>query len=158
MKPSHLLRLTFFGLSTIIFKRRKPILGAIIVTDKCNLTCKHCAVSFNFHTPYPGTEALSLTKEQKKERLDEIARLIKQKYPILNLKSSFSAIASNSFPTPCYQCVVMENGKRSICGRCVEIEGLCEKCGYFFAAEYSMIFQGSIKTGLDMFSTYLKYL
>jgi MoaA/NifB/PqqE/SkfB family radical SAM enzyme len=116
------------------------------------------AVSFNFHTPYPGTEYLSLSKEQKKECLAEIARLIKQKYPIFNLKSAFSAIASNSFPTPCFQCVVMENGRQSICGRCVDIKGLCEKCGYFFAAEYSMIFHGSIKTGLDMLSTYLKYL
>jgi MoaA/NifB/PqqE/SkfB family radical SAM enzyme len=300
MKFSHLFRLTLFGLSTIIFKRKKPILGTIIVTEKCNLTCKHCAVnnmngviypyrqikqemnilyqqgvrilffcggetflwndqnktirdlvveakqmgffivnavtngtytldlpeadlillsldgnrvnhnlirgdtfdaiiknireamasniclymavntinlsdiqavseiakqekniravSFNFHTPYPGTEYLSLSKEQKKECLAEIARLIKQKYPIFNLKSAFSAIASNSFPTPCFQCVVIENGRQSICGRCVDIEGLCEKCGYFFAAEYSMIFHGSIKTGLDMLSTYLKYL
>ncbi|MDR1838141.1 MAG: radical SAM protein [Treponema sp.] len=300
MKTSYLLRLTLFGLSTIIFKRRKPILGTIIVTDKCNLTCKHCAVnningaiypyrqikqemnilyqqgvrilffcggetflwsdqnktirdlvveakqmgffivnvvtngtytldlpeadlillsldgnrvnhnlirgntfdtiiknireaassniclymavntinlsdiqtvseiakqetnvravSFNFHTSYPGTEYLSLSKEQKRERLDEIALLIKQKYPIFNLKSAFSAIADNSFTTPCYQCVVMENGRQSICGRCVDIEGLCEKCGYFFAAEYSMLFHGSIKTGLDMLWTYLKYL
>jgi MoaA/NifB/PqqE/SkfB family radical SAM enzyme len=116
------------------------------------------AVSFNFHTPYSGTESLSLTKTQKEECLGKIAELIKQKYPIFNLRSAFPAIASNLFQTPCYQCVVMENGKQTICGRCVEIDKLCEQCGYFFAAEYSLLFNGNIKVGFDMFSTYLKYL
>jgi Fe-coproporphyrin III synthase len=300
MKHSYLFRFIIFGLSTIIFKRKKPILGTIIVTDKCNLTCKHCAVnnisgvlypyqqikremnilyqqgvrilffcggetflwsdqdktirdlvveakqigffivnvvtngtftldlpeadlillsldgnrenhnlirgetfdtilnnirmasssniclymaintinrldiqavseiakqenniravSFNFHTPYSGTEHLSLTKAQKEECLEKITELIKQKYPIFNLRSAFSAIASNTFKTPCFQCVVMENGKQTICGRCVEIDKLCEQCGYFFAAEYSLLFHGNIKVGFDMLSTYLKYL
>ena len=300
MKISYLFWFIAFGLSTIILKRKKPILGTIIITDKCNLKCKHCsvnnvrgeiypykqirnemsmlyqqgirilffcggepflwqdqnknvrdlvieakqmgffivnvvtngtydlnlpeadlillsidgnrenhnlirgetfdnilnnirtattsniciymainamnygdiqavgeiakqeanvrAVSFNFHTPYPETEYLSLSKSQKKECLIEITRLIKKKYPVFNLKSAFSAIASNSFQTPCFQCVVMENGKQSICGRCIEVDKLCEKCGYFFAAEYSLLFNGNIRVGLDMISTYLKYL
>ena len=300
MKISYLFWFIAFGLSTIILKRKKPILGTIIITDKCNLKCKHCsvnnvrgeiypykqirnemsmlyqqgirilffcggepflwqdqnknvrdlvieakqmgffivnvvtngtydlnlpeadlillsldgsrenhnlirgetfdnilnnirtattsniciymainamnygdiqavgeiakqeanvrAVSFNFHTSYPETEYLSLSKSQKKECLIEITRLIKKKYPVFNLKSAFSAIASNSFQTPCFQCVVMENGKQSICGRCIEVDKLCEKCGYFFAAEYSLLFNGNIRVGLDMISTYLKYL
>jgi len=300
MKFSHLFRFVSFGLSTVIFKRKKPILGTIIVTDKCNLSCKHCAVnningvmypylqikqemnilyqqgirilffcggetflwndrnktirdlvieakqmgffivnavtngtftldlpeadlillsldgdrvnhnlirgetfdiilnnvrtaassniclymainnvnqsdiqavceiakqekniravSFNFHTPYSGTEYLSLTKEQKEECLCKIAELIKQKYPIFNLRSAFPAIASNTFQTPCFQCVVMENGRQTICGRCVDIDGLCAQCGYFFAAEYSLFFHGNIKVGFDMLSTYLKYI
>jgi MoaA/NifB/PqqE/SkfB family radical SAM enzyme len=116
------------------------------------------AVSFNFHTPYKGTECLSLTKEQKEECLDKITELIKLKYPVFNLRSAFSAIASNTFQTPCFQCVVMENGKQTICGRCVEIDNLCSQCGYFFAAEYSLLFHGNIKVGFDMLSTYLKYL
>jgi len=300
MKYSYIFRLITFGLSTIIFKQKKPILGTIIVTDKCNLTCKHCAVnnvkgimypyqqikqemyvlyqqgirilffcggetflwnehnktirdlvieakqmgffivnvvtngtfpldlpeadlillsldgdrlnhdlirgetfniilnnirtststniclymainninqsdiqavceiakwekniravSFNFHTPYSGTEYLSLTRTQKEKCLCKIAELIQQKYPIFNLRSAFPAIASNSFQTPCFQCVVMENGKQSICGRCVELDKLCTQCGYFFATEYSLLFHGNIRVGFDMLSTYLKYL
>ena len=299
MKFRHVLYFSFFWISTIIFRRKKPILGTIILTDKCNLSCKHCAVnnikgeiysyhqirndmkilydqgirilifcggepflwnnqnrnvrdlvieakqmgfltvnvvtngtfkldlpeadlilvsldgnreshnlirgeifdivlynirtaassnlclfmaintinfkdiqyvcdiavqekniravSFNFHTPYLGTEYLALTREQKEKCLENIKMLIKLKYPILNAQSAFSAIASNSFK-PFFLGRIIENGKQSICGRCIEIDRLCENCGYFFAAECSLIFNGSIKVAFDIFSTYKKYL
>lgn len=32
------------------------------------------------------------------------------------------------------------------------------QCGYFFAAEYSLVFQGNIRVVMDMASTYLKYI
>ncbi len=34
-----------FGVKTIWFKKRAPILGTVIVTDKCNLKCRHCSVN-----------------------------------------------------------------------------------------------------------------
>ena len=52
----------------------------------------------------------------------------------------------------------MENGKLSVCGRCVDVPGLCKKCGYFFAAEYSLLFSGKLKIGIDMIKTYMKYI
>jgi len=39
------LYLSGFGIKTILFKLKKPILGTIILTDYCNLACKHCAVN-----------------------------------------------------------------------------------------------------------------
>ncbi len=59
------------------------------------------AVSFNFHTPYPSTEELALTQEEKAECCDEISRLMAEGFPIFNLKSAFPHIIDNSFPTPC---------------------------------------------------------
>ncbi|MGJ7921696.1 radical SAM protein [Neobacillus sp. LXY-4] len=300
MKLKHLLKLGAFGISTVLFHRKKPILGTIIVTDKCNLHCKHCsvnnltavvhpyenikkemellykqgirilffcggetflwssenktlrdlvieakkmgfyivnvvtngtqkldlpeadlillsldgdrehhniirgntydiimknideatsdnicfymainkinkgciqhvcdvaknkakvkAVSFNFHTPYPDTVDLALSVDEKRRCCEEISELIDRGYPVFNLKSAFHYIVHNKFPTPCYQCVVMENGKLSICGRCIDVPGLCEKCGYFFAAEYTLIFNGKIKVTIDMLKTYLRYI
>lgn len=116
------------------------------------------AVSFNFHTPYPDTTALALTKEEKAECCAEITRMIKQGAPVFNLKSAFPYIINNSFPTPCHQCVVMENGRLSVCGRCIDVPGLCEQCGYFFAAEYTLLFSGKIRIIFDMLKTYLKYI
>lgn len=300
MKLSSLVKFSAFGLKTIIFRRKKPILGTIILTDKCNLSCKHCAVnnitavihpykqikremqslyemgirilffcggetflwqdndknlrdlvieakemgflivnvvtngtfpldlpeadlillsldggrenhnlirgdtydlilynirkatadniclymainqinkqdirqicnvaqsesniravSFNFHTPYPGTEELKLSVADKEECCWGIKNLMQQGYPIFNLISAFPYLIRNNFKTPCHQCVVMENGKLSVCGRCVDIPGLCEQCGYFFAAEYSLVFNGKIRVIWDMLCTYLKYI
>lgn len=116
------------------------------------------AVSFNFHTPYPGTEALALSVEDKKACCNEITALMKAGYPILNLKTAFPYLINNSFPTPCHQCVVMENGVISGCARCIKNEGLCEKCGYFFVAEYTLLFNGNIPMILEMLRTYTKYI
>lgn len=300
MKLSTLLRFSAFGLNTILLRRKKPILGTIILTDKCNLSCKHCAVnnitsvvypyrqikqemeflyregirilffcggetflwkdeekllrdlvieaksmgfllvnvvtngtitldlpeadlillsldggrekhniirgdtydtiinniknapaqniclymainkinkydiqtvgdiatseknvravSFNFHTPYPHTEALVLSTEEKQVCCNQISELLEQGYPIFNLKSAFPYIVNNTFPRPCYQCVVMENGQPSICGRCIRVENLCEQCGYFFVAEYALVFSGDFKVIIDMLKTYRKYI
>lgn len=131
------------------------------IEEVCN-TAKNMknirAVSFNFHTPYPDTKQLELTTTDKENCCNKISSLINDGYPIFNLKSAFPYIISNKFHTPCYQCVVLENGKQSICGRCIDIEGLCDKCGYFFAAEYSLVFSGNIKVIFDMLKTYLKYI
>ena len=116
------------------------------------------AVSFNFHTPYPDTKELALSVEEKQKCCGVIEAMMKEGAPIFNLKSAFPYLIHNNFPTPCYQCVVMENGKLSICGRCVDVPGLCEKCGYFFVAEYTLLFRGNLKIIFEMLVTYLKYI
>ncbi len=45
MKIKHFLYFAKFGLKTILWKRKDPILGTVILTDKCNLSCKHCSVN-----------------------------------------------------------------------------------------------------------------
>ena len=116
------------------------------------------AVSFNFHTPYPDTKKLALSAKEKAECCEVISNMMKKGSPIFNLRSAFKHLINNDFPTPCYQCVVIENGKVSICGRCIDVEGLCEKCGYFFVAEYTLLFSGNLKIIFEMLKTYLKYI
>ncbi|MCH5208728.1 MAG: radical SAM protein [Oscillospiraceae bacterium] len=116
------------------------------------------AVSFNFHTPYPDTAELALTKKEKEKCCRVISEMMKEGAPVFNLKSAFPYLINNSFPTPCRQCVVMENGKLSVCGRCISVDGLCEKCGYFFVAEYTLLFGGNVKIIAEMLKTYLKYI
>ena len=38
------------------------------------------------------------------------------------------------------------------------IRDRCSQCGYFFVAEYTLIFQGKPRIVLDMLKTYLKYI
>lgn len=116
------------------------------------------AVSFNFHTPYPDTAELALSKEGKQDCCNVISEMMKEGAPVFNIKSALPYLINNSFPTPCHQCVVIENGKISTCGRCIDVPGLCEKCGYFFVAEYTLLFSGKIKIILDVLRTYLKFI
>lgn len=116
------------------------------------------AVSFNFHTPYPDTKELALTKEEKAACCTTITQMMKEGAPVFNLKSAFPYLIENRFPTPCHQCVVIENGKLSTCGRCIEVPGLCDQCGYFFVAEYTLLFRGNPKIIFEMLRTYLKYI
>ena len=87
-----------------------------------------------------------------------IKRAMKAGAPIFNLRSALPYLVDNSFPTPCRQCLVIENGKISICGRCIDVPGLCEQCGYFFVAEYTLLFRGNPRIVADMLRTYLKYI
>ena len=131
------------------------------VRDVC-LTAKNtknvCAVSFNFHTPYPDTVSLALSREEKNACCRVISEMIDEGVPVFNLKSAFPYLINNSFPTPCYQCVVIEGGVLSTCGRCISVPGLCEQCGYFFVAEYTLLFSGKISIIIEMLKTYLKYI
>jgi MoaA/NifB/PqqE/SkfB family radical SAM enzyme len=45
MKSKDFFNLSWFGMKSIFLKQKKPILGTIILTDDCNLSCKHCAVN-----------------------------------------------------------------------------------------------------------------
>ena len=116
------------------------------------------AVSFNFHTPYPDTRELALSKEEKAACCKTISQMMKEGAPVFNLKSAFPYLIENKFPTPCHQCVVIENGKVSVCGRCIDVPGLCEECGYFFVAEYTLLFRGNRKIIFEMLKTYLRYI
>lgn len=116
------------------------------------------AVSFNFHTPYPDTRELALTKQDKAACCEVIKQMMKEGAPVFNLKSAFPYLIENKFPTPCHQCVVIEDGKVSVCGRCIDVPGLCEECGYFFVAEYTLLFRGNLKVVFEMLFTYLKYV
>ena len=116
------------------------------------------AASFNMHTPYPGTEHLALTREERRACCAELRRLIGQGYPILNLASTLDAVAENAWPTPCHQCVIVEDGHQWVCGRCAEVPGLCAQCGYLFSAELSLLFRGRPRVVADAVRTYGRYL
>lgn len=115
------------------------------------------SISFNFHTPYKNTKDLALSNEEKLFSINQIKQLIKENYPVFNLYSALDYYLKNNWSRPCFQCIVSENKKRFVCGRCVEEENLCDECGYLFAVEFSLLFKGNIKVIIDMLKTYKKY-
>lgn len=139
-----------------INKLNMPTVGDVIRTAETERNVR--AVSFNFHTPYPDTADLKLSRAEKRQCADVIAQAIKRGAPVFNLRSALPYLVDNTFPTPCRQCLVIENGKLSTCGRCVDIPGLCEQCGYFFVAEYTLLFRGNPRIMFDMLRTYPRYI
>ena len=125
-----------------------------LVKDNPNLK----SISFNLHTPYEGTEDLTLSQNEKIEVINKISKMIDEGYPVFNLKSALKYHIRNKWDRPCYHCLVSEGGKRYTCGRCIEIEGLCEKCGYLFVNEFTLLCKGNVKVIFDMLKTYLKYV
>jgi len=111
-------------------------------------------VSYNLHTPYPGTEALTLSPSQRRAVCARIDTLIRRRYPVLNLRSALPALAENSARKPCHQCILVEDGVQWTCGRCIEIPGLCDQCGFTFASELSMLFRGHPKVVIEVLRRY----
>lgn len=142
----------YMAVNKVNYKDIEPLCELVKVTPNLN------SISFNFHTPYKGTEWLSLSTEEKVQAVTSIKSAIKKGYPIFNLYSALDYYLSNKWDRPCYQCIVSENKQRFVCGRCVEIDGLCEQCGYLFAVEFSLLCKGNISVIFDMLKTYLKYV
>ena len=115
-------------------------------------------VSYNVHTPYPGTEDLTLSDDQRRDVCRRIRRLIHRGYPVLNFASAMSRVADFSAPRPCRQCVLVEDGEQWICGRCIDVPGLCEQCGFFFASELSLLFRGDARVLLEAVRRYRTFL
>jgi MoaA/NifB/PqqE/SkfB family radical SAM enzyme len=116
------------------------------------------AVSFNFLTPFPGTEELALSQDEKESCSRQICSYMEAGYPILNLKSCLPYLVEGTFPKPCEQMMVLDHGEELLCNRCIKEPGLCRECGYFETAEISMMFQGKITVITDALKTYRKYL
>ncbi|NTW71755.1 MAG: isoprenylcysteine carboxylmethyltransferase family protein, partial [Eubacteriaceae bacterium] len=66
-KLSSLVKFSYFGLTTVLFKRKTPLVGSIIITDKCNLSCKHCSVSNIQAVLYPYSRIKADMKKMHEE-------------------------------------------------------------------------------------------
>ncbi|MDY0062772.1 MAG: radical SAM protein [Myxococcota bacterium] len=116
------------------------------------------AISFNFHTPYAGTEELCLDREQEAWCIRTLGELQRAGHLIVNLPSQLPRHLSGQWRRPCRQCLIWEDGRRWICGRCRDIPGLCERCGYLFALDVSRLAAGDPRALGDLLRIYPRWL
>lgn len=92
-------------------------------------------ISLNFHTPFPGSEALALPWEQRQEVIDTILRLKKEGYQIMNTKTGLRHMRDLKFKKVCWMTnyVHTDGTKTATCPG--EIFGICDKCGFCMAGE-----------------------
>ena len=51
-------QLGWLGLMTVLLRRHDPIVGSLILTDRCNLACRHCVVANIRRADYPFAQSI----------------------------------------------------------------------------------------------------
>ena len=71
MKLSSFLHFAAFGVRTILLREKKPILGTVIVTDRCNLKCRHCSVHDLTSVDHPYEQIRREMEAQLREETEQ---------------------------------------------------------------------------------------
>ena len=111
------------------------------------------SISLNFHTPFPGTEALELPLDKRHEVVDLILDYKKKGYPIMNSRSGLKKMRDNKFRQRCWiSNFIFADGTRS--DTCIgQKAGVCSKCGFCMAGEQSAVMElrpDTILSGLKL--------
>lgn len=98
------------------------------------------SISFSFHTPYAGTEHLTLDKTTRERTADEIIGFKKDGYPIMNSVSGLKLLKTNDFKKECWiSNFILPDGTRL--DECPgKTAGVCENCGFGMAGEMNSVF------------------
>jgi len=93
------------------------------------------AISFNFHTPYPGTEDLFLDWTVRRDIIDRLIAYKKKHYPIINSVSGLKLMKHNDFRKDCWisNFVLVDGERLPMCDGARS--GLCSRCGFCMAGE-----------------------
>lgn len=98
------------------------------------------SISINLHTPFPGTEDLTLSDTLRKEVLANVIQRKKNGDPIMNSVSGLKAMLNMDFKKYCWMSnfVMLNHTYYPACQG--EELGLCDKCGFSMAGEmYSVM-------------------
>jgi MoaA/NifB/PqqE/SkfB family radical SAM enzyme len=104
------------------------------------------SIFFYFHTPYYGIDELFIDKGLRNSIIDEIIRLKKQGYPIMNSTACLKGIKAEKWKRPGTLCEVYANEKIFSCCRANGNILACENCGYLGYAELEYIERMNIET------------
>ena len=97
-------------------------------------------IAFNFHTPFPGTEGLALTKEQRVQVIDSLIAYRKKGHRIMNSTSGLRNMLSLDFKRYCWICnFIYCDGRQSPV--CIDDQdsGICGKCGFSMSGEMNAV-------------------
>ncbi len=96
-------------------------------------------ISFNFHTPFPGTEYLTPDHETRNRIIDIILEGKRQGYPIMNSRTGLNRMRDMQFRKCCWMTnFVFTDGTRK--DQCIGAEmGICDHCGFCMAGEESAV-------------------
>lgn len=121
--------------------------------ETAELVSKHPKIKgiiFNFITPPPYSE--SLTLEQKRQAVDEILKMKKEKLPILNSSRGLKLLLIEDFADKCPYFVssfILPDGSHAK-GCPLQGTDSCHQCGFDAVREYYLINRGNPFTIMEM--------
>lgn len=93
-------------------------------------------ISLNFHTPFPGSEAMALDWEKRREVIDMIISYKKKGYPIMNTVTGLKHMRDLKFKRVCWMTnYILVDGKRIAECAGSQVPGVCDKCGFCMCGE-----------------------
>lgn len=98
------------------------------------------SIAVNFHTPYPGTEDLCLSPDERNQVIDRVIRMKKDGYPIQNSISGLETMKLKNFRKYCWisNFILTDGTRLKECPG--KVLGICDQCGFSMAGEmYSVI-------------------
>ena len=103
-------------------------------------------ISLNFHTPYIGTEYLFLDWEKRAKIIDEVLKMKKLGYPIMNSKSGLKLMKHNNFKKQCWvsNFILVDGSRLDECPG--KSANMCDRCGYGMASEMKSVFSFKMDT------------
>lgn len=93
------------------------------------------SVAFNFHTPFPETEELTLNPGERREVIEKIIRMKKRGLPIMNTLSGLKLMMKPEFKKYCWVAnyILIDGTKLPQCpGRVLKV---CDQCGFSMSGE-----------------------
>lgn len=110
------------------------------------------SISINFHTPFPGTEFLTIDSKRRTKIIDKVITYKKKGYPIMNSVSGLKKMKHLDFKNRCWVTnFIYPDGTR---GNCIgEGTDICKKCGFCMAGEMASVFNfcpDTIIAGLNL--------
>ena len=98
------------------------------------------SISFSFHTPFRGTEYLTVSPETRERIIDLIISYKKKGYHIMNTKVGLRKMKKLDFEPQCWVTnFIFTDGTRL--DQCAgKQEGVCDRCGFGMAGEMNALF------------------
>lgn len=98
------------------------------------------SISFSFHTPFAGTEYLTLPQDKRNQVIDVLLDYKRRGYPIMNTAVGISKMRKLDFEPQCWVTnFIFSDGSRK--PQCIGNEtGACEHCGFGMAGEMNALF------------------
>ena len=92
-------------------------------------------IAFNFHTPFPQTEELTMTQEERSRVIRKIISMKREGYPIMNSVSGLKKMLKPDFKKSCWiaNYIMIDGQKLRQCPG--SVLGVCDQCGFSMSGE-----------------------